>query len=1152
MTRPLPLAPLLLLGLVLLAPAPSARAAPAPLTLETSRLGAGRPDGFFVAEQGRTLLVYRGSGPVAGRLVRWDMATGRRLGPLPGPEGAAVAAGSGVAPDRDGRHLVVPTAERVLVLDLLDLAWVHGFDFAGASAAVLDPARDRLILSRPEDGRNWLYTIDLASGERNKVARLRGADRDNEHPRFTRMHLFDDGVLLGIDDRAPAQETITVDSETWRLLRPGRPTTPWTTVLPNGYGVAVTTSGQTHQLFYAIADLAEGGTYQRSGVIEGFRAPISHVGTAGAGVLDRERNRVLVHCSRGLFWISLEDGTVEALRVGKGVTELEGIEQAGWDPVRRELILFGADRWRRDRMHRLVSRAPGAPGPRQAYGFDFHAPGRLVAEPGGRSFVSVPGPWQEQGRRYRFGPRGFSQAFVPAREAPIAVAPDGSPVTRSWITRIDAFTKRPVRDRAKLFLRVDGEARELWAPGDDWPKIAHAADTFRFSPSGDSLAVVTPHVVVVFRARDQEVIRRFGAELATTPVRGRFAEARFVGEDALVVGHDDHTGPDERPVYALRMLDVGTGKVRWRRESPGPLAPVHVTDETILVVAAAGERGLEWRRRADGAVIRRRALDFGPAVEEISYRATGWALDEAAGELRVWVDGRGLRRVDVATGEPVGSLVTLSGGLEGLHPIGETGFLVGGSPDGLALHHAVTAERRAEIRLFEADLEWVALTPDHRFDATGPGQSRLHFRQGDRIVPLSLLFEQAYTPRLVPRLLAGAELPALDLAVVPAPPTVRLSVADFETRGLTVEDDVGAIATHHDRVRLRIEARSGSSLLDEVRLFHNGKALPMATRGLVVENDVPDPEAVGASRRLEREVLLLPGENRFRAVAVNREGVESSPAELRLDYRAVDPEAGRGVRLFLVVVGVNRYENPKYDLNYAVPDARAFREAVLERAAGLYAEVEDVLLTDDGVSRERILAALDRAAEGAGARDTFIFYFAGHGVMSGGADPRFYLVPPSVTQLYGDDAGLRERAVSAADLQRAAREIAARRQLFVLDACQSAGAIQDLVALRGGAEEKAIATLARSTGTHWLAATGSEQFAGEFDTLGHGAFTYALLQGLDGKADTGDGQVTVGELDAFLQRRVPELTREHRGSTQFPASYGRGQDFPVGLVGEQE
>ena len=158
-------------------------------------------------------------------------------------------------------------------------------------------------------------------------------------------------------------------------------------------------------------------------------------------------------------------------------------------------------------------------------------------------------------------------------------------------------------------------------------------------------------------------------------------------------------------------------------------------------------------------------------------------------------------------------------------------------------------------------------------------------------------------------------------------------------------------------------------------------------------------------------------------------------------------------------------------------------------------------------------------------------------------------MPHDVTQLYGQDDALAQKGLSANELQQFSKDIKAQKQLFILDACQSAGAIEQIVAARGAAEEKAISQLARATGTHWLTASGSEQFASEFTQLGHGTFTYVLLEALSGKADKGgDKKITVKELDAYLQEQVPELTAKYKGTPQYPASYGFGNDFPIGVV----
>jgi len=116
-----------------------------------------------------------------------------------------------------------------------------------------------------------------------------------------------------------------------------------------------------------------------------------------------------------------------------------------------------------------------------------------------------------------------------------------------------------------------------------------------------------------------------------------------------------------------------------------------------------------------------------------------------------------------------------------------------------------------------------------------------------------------------------------------------------------------------------------------------------------------------------------------------------------------------------------------------------------------------------------------------------------------------------------------------------------------LDACHSGGAVDDF-AFRGSVKEKAIKQLSRSAGIVILASAGSEQVSTEFNQLGHGVFTYALLKGLDGEADNGDGKITVRELDAYLNDKVPELTEKYRGKKQYPNSRAEGNDFPVAIV----
>jgi hypothetical protein len=456
----------------------------------------------------------------------------------------------------------------------------------------------------------------------------------------------------------------------------------------------------------------------------------------------------------------------------------------------------------------------------------------------------------------------------------------------------------------------------------------------------------------------------------------------------------------------------------------------------------------------------------------------------------------------------------------------------------------------AVIDLFESPRKWLVRHPaTGLFSSETSLQDVLKFAQGEQLFPLAAYFDEFYRPRLLGSLIKGlAPRPSVPLSDLSLAPKLTLSIDGPATRGLTVEDEFETFELPAASVTLRLDATGEGAPITDLRLYHNGKLVAGATRGLTVEDDEDAPPAETFKKTATHTFALTPGKNRFRAVAINAQGTESAPDELVVFSQAAPPADETGVALHVVTVGLNAYRNPEYNLNYARADADAVEAALRARLAPLFARAAFYSLRDADATRENLLATLDTVKREAGPRDVFVFYYAGHGVMSvGDEDPEFYLAPHEITQLYGERRVLRRLAIPGRDLLAYSRDIAAQKQLFILDACQSAGALKD-VAVRGAVEERAIAQLARSTGTHWLTATGSEQFATEFAKLGHGAFTRVLLDGLGGAADVGDGVVTVNELKAYLEAKVPELTAAEKGAPQYPVTYGYGQDFPLGVV----
>jgi Caspase domain len=453
----------------------------------------------------------------------------------------------------------------------------------------------------------------------------------------------------------------------------------------------------------------------------------------------------------------------------------------------------------------------------------------------------------------------------------------------------------------------------------------------------------------------------------------------------------------------------------------------------------------------------------------------------------------------------------------------------------------------ARIITFQNSNDWIMLTPDGRFDGSQEGLKQLYYVKGQEVIPLEQLSEGFYTPCLMKQVLAGVESDTKkDIKNIKSPPSVKLTYEPSKlVKELTLEGYVMEVTVDNAQVQVTADASCTEGSIAEIRLYHNGKLVGNTTRNLVVEDE---------KSKTEKKVFdleLVEGENRIKVVAINSQRTESKPDEIIFKYKPKTPSVSTGganaITLHMIVIGINKYKNPKYNLNYATADATSFKEIIEKGGTGLYNKTNIVFIGDEKATKEGIVSELEKVKLLASPKDVFIFYYAGHGVVN--QNKEFYLVPNDVTQLYGADDALAQKGLSANQLQQFSKEIKAQKQLFILDACQSAGALDQVMASRGAAEEKAISQLARATGTHWLTASGSEQFASEFQQLGHGTFTYVLLEALSGKADKGgDKKITVKELDAYLQEVVPEMTAKYKGTPQYPASYGFGNDFPIGVV----
>lgn len=235
-------------------------------------------------------------------------------------------------------------------------------------------------------------------------------------------------------------------------------------------------------------------------------------------------------------------------------------------------------------------------------------------------------------------------------------------------------------------------------------------------------------------------------------------------------------------------------------------------------------------------------------------------------------------------------------------------------------------------------------------------------------------------------------------------------------------------------------------------------------------------------------------------------------------------ESSGGGEKWAVIVGVNEYDDPNIlPLKYAVSDAQALYDLLTDPNQGGFERDNVILLTDDTEpmpTRTEILRALTTLRKAVSPTDTVFLSFSGHGIEQDGIA---YLIPrDGVLDILADEAISMERFYQAFGK--------ASVQVAFLDACHSG------ISPPGGkntdermGKRMADSIFADATGRVVLSSCYINEKSWEYPEKKHGVFSYFLLEGLKGKADSGgDGYVTVSEVNSYVTQKVKAWAFQNR------------------------
>jgi hypothetical protein len=247
-------------------------------------------------------------------------------------------------------------------------------------------------------------------------------------------------------------------------------------------------------------------------------------------------------------------------------------------------------------------------------------------------------------------------------------------------------------------------------------------------------------------------------------------------------------------------------------------------------------------------------------------------------------------------------------------------------------------------------------------------------------------------------------------------------------------------------------------------------------------------------------------------------------------------------RKYALIIGISRYKNNFKgipNLEYADVDARSLYEFLQQPAAGGFAREDMLILSNEQATIAKIREALSSFIGKASANDLLLIFFAGHGAPDPSAPQNLYVLAHDTNV-----ADMAQTGLAMPDLRRYIEQnIRSKRVVLLLDSCHSAGLsterTRDLTNnLTNLYLEK---LLYQEEGRAIITSSDVNEPSRESQRWGngHGVFTYYLLEGLKGSADTNkDRIVSVGELFRYVRQKV-------RLDTKF-------QQNPRMLVGENE
>ncbi|SOD96462.1 WD40 repeat [Spirosoma fluviale] len=310
------------------------------------------------------------------------------------------------------------------------------------------------------------------------------------------------------------------------------------------------------------------------------------------------------------------------------------------------------------------------------------------------------------------------------------------------------------------------------------------------------------------------------------------------------------------------------------------------------------------------------------------------------------------------------------------------------------------------------------------------------------------------------------------------------------------------------------------ALKDSVKLYLNAQPV---TGGKTLETRSINRPDGGFD--LEKSVQLSEGTNtlQWRMTRTGLPDVVSSTYTIRYTPPSKP-------NLFVFAFGIVNQSSDLTPLLYTVPDAIELAEALKQQRGKLFDEVDvQTYTTSAETSCQKIRETFEEIGQMGDKilpKDLLIVFISGHGQTVRGA-----------FRIAGSDYSNRKASTTSVDLH---REVFAQlaelecKKLILLDACHSGDAkfgsrttpsVEDTQRILANLPPQSVL----------ITSSKGDESSWEDKSWGHGAFTKALLEAIEGRANKNDDQTTtVRELYKYLEQTVPTMVQSLKNKPQTP------------------